>query len=95
MTDTKHPFEALSEQIHADPEYAWGWLCNLAVPIMDAANVSHVAANQAAALIMAQMFGYDITTHERFVGGKSSHQLYHEARVECERLEDITLGHPS
>jgi hypothetical protein len=32
-----NPFETLKNAINSDPEYAWAWQCNLAVPIMDAA----------------------------------------------------------
>ena len=83
-----HPFEQLKNTIHADPDYAWGWHCNLAVPIMDEADVSHEKANKAAALIMEQMFGYDITTHELYRYEKSGMHAYFEARVAAERAED-------
>lgn len=80
-------FAALKAAIHDDPEYAWAWHCNLAVPIMDAANVAHLPANQAAALIMAQMFDYDITTHPYWEGPKASYHEYYELRVAAERAE--------
>lgn len=85
MTDMTQTMQALHAAIHADPEYAWSWHCNLAVPIMDAAGTSHKDANRAAALIMAQVFGYDITTHPHFVWGKSTQQEYFEARCEADR----------
>lgn len=88
MTDTSHPFSALRNFIATDPEYAWGWQCNLAVPIMDATGVDHRQANEAAALIMRQLFDYDITTHPHYEYGKSGAQQYFEARVEAEREED-------
>ena len=62
----EHPFAAIKRLIHDDPDYAWSWQCNLAVPIMDAAMVSHADANRAAALIMAQMFDCDITLHPHY-----------------------------
>lgn len=79
------PFGALREVINSDPDYAWSWLCNLAVPIMDSAGVTHEIANQTAALIMAQMFGCDITKHPNFEYVKSPQQGYFEARVASER----------
>ncbi len=83
-----HPFETLKTEIQSDPGYAWAWHCNLAVPIMDATGISHAKANEAAALIMAQMFHYDITTHPHYEGGKSPAQEYFEIRVAAERDED-------
>lgn len=79
------PFGALRELINSDPDYAWGWFCNLAVPIMDAANATHKVANQAAALIMAQMFNHDITTHPNFQYDKTAQQAYFEARVAADQ----------
>lgn len=84
------PFEQIKAQIHADPEYAFSWLCNLAVPIIDAAGVDPEKANAAGALIMAHMFNYDITTHPHFEGVKSREQVYFEMRVAAEHAEDTT-----
>lgn len=81
-------FTGLKAAIHADPEYAWSWLCNLAVPIMDVTGLDHQQANRAAALIMAQMFDYDITNHPFYRVGKSPQQAYFEARVAEDRKQD-------
>lgn len=86
----EHPFSALKREIHADPDYAWGWQCNLAVPVMDAIGASHEEANRAAALITMQIFNYDITTHPNYKYGKSQHQEYFEGRVAAERAEDAS-----
>lgn len=94
-SEDQHPFTALKAAINADPEYAWGWHCNLAVPIMDAACVSHDLANQAAALIMRQLFDCDITTHPHYEGKKSPAQEYFEMRVDAERAEDAALAKAS
>lgn len=80
-------FAELKASIHADPDYAWGWQCNLAVPMMDAIGASHEGSNRAAALIMAQMFDYDITSHPNYQGGKSPAQEYFELRVAAERAK--------
>lgn len=80
-------FEALKEQIHADPEYAWGWHCNLAMPIVDVGGQQTIA-DQASALMMRQLFDYDITTHPHWSGTKSAAQEYFELRVAAERAED-------
>lgn len=82
---TAQAFAALKQAINSDPDYAWGWLCNLAVPIMDVTRCQHSYANQAAALIMAQMFECDVTTHPHYVGGKSGVQSYFEARLAADR----------
>jgi hypothetical protein len=84
---TVHAFTALKDLINTDTEYAWAWHCNLAVPIMDAACVNHATANEAAALIMAQMFDHDITQHPQYQGEKSGAQIYFEARVEADRAD--------
>lgn len=89
------PFTALQEAIHADPEYAWGWHCNLAMPILDAIGVSHERANLAAAHLMSFLFNYDITTHPHFVGIKSEAQKSHEFRLQMERDEDAMLAERS
>jgi hypothetical protein len=61
-------FDELQAAIKADPEYAWGWHCNLAMPIMDASGISHEKANKAAAHLMQHLFDYDITTHPYYQG---------------------------
>ena len=85
-----HPFARLRQVIYDDLEYAWAWQCNLAVPILDTIPCTHAHANEAAALIMAQMFGYDITKHPEYTAGKSPAQEYFEMRVEAEKEEDLT-----
>lgn len=99
MTDEQkiaHPFSLLKEAIHADPEYAWGWHCNLAMPVFDTcfdkrltSSANHERANQAAALMMRQLFDYDITKHPRYEGKKSVAQEYFELRVAAEEAEDM------
>lgn len=85
----KHPFDELKAAIHADPDYAWGWQCNLAVPMRDVIpGVTHAQANRAAALIMRQLFDYDITTHKHYDGGKSAAQKHFELRIAAEQAED-------
>lgn len=86
--EIKNAFGALKVAIQADPDYAWSWHCNLAVPVMDVIEgATHEQANQAAALIMQQMFDYDITQHPHYPGKKSSQQEYFELRVAAERDE--------
>jgi hypothetical protein len=59
-------FHQLNDQINSDAEYAWAVHCNLAVPIMDSVRCTHEQANRAAARIMHQWFGLDITKHEHW-----------------------------
>lgn len=54
------------ENVKNDSEYAWGWLCNLACPLMDA-GLTHEAANRAAAQQMQHVFKIDITQHPHWV----------------------------
>jgi hypothetical protein len=60
------PFHLLIDQVNADADYAWAVHCNLAVPIMDSVRCTHEQANRAAARIMYQWFGLDITKHEHW-----------------------------
>lgn len=56
----------LTDALVADPEYAWSWHCNLAMPIMDSTKVSHRDANIAAARLMQHIFGIDTAKHAHF-----------------------------
>lgn len=44
--------------LHADPEYAWSWHCNIAMASVDE-GMEHAAANRAAARFMHNCFGLD------------------------------------
>jgi hypothetical protein len=50
--------ERLSRAMKSDPEYAWGWHCNIASAAMDE-GLDHAAANRAAARFMHAAFGVD------------------------------------
>ena len=78
-------FNALKQAISDDPEYAWAWHCNLAMPIYDEAGCDIGKANQSAALIMAQMFDHDITAHPHFSYEKSNAQAFFEMRRDADR----------
>jgi hypothetical protein len=78
----------IQNAIHSDPEYAWAWHCNLAVPIMDAAGLRHEPGNVAAAYLMATLWGYDITRHPRYQYGKSDAQIVHEGWMALDRDSD-------
>lgn len=86
--NTGEAFEALKAAMADDPEYAWGWHCNLAMPIMDAAGVSPRLANEAAAHLMQHLFGYDITSHPHYEFGTSGAQRYAEMRIAADHAED-------
>ncbi|KKC25819.1 hypothetical protein [Sphingomonas sp. SRS2] len=66
------------EKIQSDPEMAWGWHCNIAVPLMDSLNLDHETANVTAAYLMSHLFGVDITTHPQFQYEKGGAQSTHE-----------------
>ena len=55
----------LSNIMHNDPVYAWGWLCNIAVTAQDE-GMSYSASNRGAARFMRTAFGVDMTKHENF-----------------------------
>ena len=74
-----------------DPDYAWGWHCNLAMPIMDATGITHEQANMAAAHLMQHLWKCDITTHPHYQYEKSGAQAYAEFRIEADKAEDAAL----
>ena len=101
MNNTVHAFDALKAEMQADPEYAWGWLCNLAMPVMDSyepymrshtTDAAHEAANQAGAHLMQHLFGIDITKDERFTAKKSAAQGYAEFRIAMDEAEDAEIA---
>lgn len=92
--DIKAAWDTLTEAMR-EPEYAWGWHCNLAVPIMDATGISHRKANEAAAHLMQHLWGCDITTHPHYEYGKSGAQTYAEIRIAAEREEDAQIAEQS
>jgi hypothetical protein len=95
MTTIPEAIDTLKAAMAADPDYAWGWHCNIAVPIMDAAGVSHKRANEAAAHLMQHLFDYDITGHPHYEFGgfgKSGAQQYAEMRIAADRAEDAEIA---
>jgi hypothetical protein len=101
MTDAGHAFDGLKAEMNADPEYAWAWLCNLAMPVMDSYepymrgqsfSAAHEAANQAGAHLMQHLFGIDITKDDRFVAKKSGAQNYAEFRIAMDADEDAEIA---
>jgi hypothetical protein len=59
-------FRSLQAALRADPDYAWAWHCNVAMPVMDATGVSHEMANATAAKLMRHLFDIDTTTHPHY-----------------------------
>lgn len=80
-------FAALKALMQADEEYAWGFFCNLAMPIMDSVGCSHMKANEAAAYLMWHLWGVDMTTFKHYEYGKSDAHDYAEFRVAAEAAE--------
>lgn len=58
-------FNTLKQAIHADPEYAWSWHCNIAMASVDQGMHPH-AANRAAAHFMLVCFDVDTTATEQW-----------------------------
>lgn len=91
-TNNTHPINALGEICRSDPDYAWALFCNIAVPIMDAANVDHRVANETAAHLMQHLFDCDITTHPLYEYGKSGAQSYAEFRIAMDKAKDAEIA---
>lgn len=80
--------DELMTAMRDDPEYAWSWHCNFAMPIMDSIGVSHEQANIAAAHLMSFLFDRDITKDPRYQYEKGGAQRYHEFRIDLDVQED-------
>ena len=55
----------LTDRLQTDPELAWGWHCNIAVPMQDE-GVSHEVSNKAAARIMYNLFRIDTSKNKHY-----------------------------
>ena len=55
----------LKAAIKADPDYAWGWHCNIAMAAFDA-GCPHGAANEGAARVLQMLFGIDTRENKAF-----------------------------
>lgn len=61
--------EALKQAMHVDQGYAWGWHCNIAMPLKDAVpTLSHRLANYAAARLMRHLFDVDMEANPLYPG---------------------------
>lgn len=66
MSDAiKKAMGALSEAMRNDPEYAWGWQCNIAMAAHDE-GLDRPAANRAAARFIRNAFDVDTTTCQHY-----------------------------
>ena len=59
-----HAVSVLSKAMLDDPDFAWSWHCNIAMPIVDASGgaIGHADANKLATALMRHLFG--VTTKE-------------------------------
>lgn len=57
-------YDTLKAAMQADPQYAWGWHCNIACAIQDE-GIVHKAANSCAARAMAFLFSVDTSKAPR------------------------------
>lgn len=65
MNDLSMGVQILKDNLQGDMDYAWSWFCNIAVPMQDE-GVSHETSNKAAARVMQNLFGVDITKCEHY-----------------------------
>jgi hypothetical protein len=59
-------FEELKEAIQNDPDYAWSWHCNLAVPMQDE-GMSPYSSQLAASRILSNFFGVDMLKNQFYI----------------------------
>jgi len=66
----EHNLKSLIGAMVDDPEYAWGWHCNIAMSAFDAGARSHAACNRGAALFLKLLSDgkVDTTTHPAYKG---------------------------
>ena len=60
-------FDTITKALHADPGYAWGWHCNIAMSMVDE-GLDHYLANKGAARFMHQVFGVNTADTDYFKG---------------------------
>lgn len=65
LTPAGEAFQTLKELMHADPEYAWAWHCNLAMPFIDS-GCDDAVAQEGAARVMQSFFGVDTRLNPSF-----------------------------
>ena len=63
----KKAMNVIKKALNNDPDYAWGWHCNLAMSSFDE-GMDRPSANRAAARFMQICFGVDTTQNEHFEG---------------------------
>lgn len=58
----KYALTYFFKQLQKDPQYAWAWHCNIAMPIFDTMDEpDYLFANRCAARIMQNLFNVDMT----------------------------------
>jgi hypothetical protein len=65
MSDVSQAFNTLKKALTDDPDYAWSWHCNLAMPMIDG-GVEEGLANKCAARLMQHIFSIDTSKHEHY-----------------------------
>jgi hypothetical protein len=63
--DVAKAIATLTAAVKADPDYAWGWHCNIAMSAVDA-GCPHQVANEGAARFMSLLFGVNTREHPVF-----------------------------
>lgn len=68
QNDPKSPIATLVASLINDPEYAWGWHCNIAMACYDKGARPHSACNAGAALFLSLLTDgkADTTTHPAY-----------------------------
>ena len=84
---TKRAYNDMSKAMKKDPEYAYGWHCNIACPLMDE-GMEHDKANQVAERLMKHLFGINASDYRiSFLGPAHSPVVWKCRR--CKELVDM------
>ena len=58
-------YDTIKKWINEDPEYAWAWHCNIAMPMQDE-GCSYDLANRGTARVMSMLFGVDTSKNKNY-----------------------------
>lgn len=77
--EIKQALDTLKLAFKNDPEYAWSWHCNIAMPMYDSFafngtnSITYFEANVAAARIMHHLFNVDMVQNQLYINCIKSH----------------------
>ena len=65
--ESTNAYYKLRNILKNDDEQAWGWYCNIAMPIHDQSTLSIRDSRQLAVVLMRRLFNIDMTIHINYI----------------------------